>query len=527
MNWRFILFFVTFLWEICLTRGEWHSLVLNAGQYKLISGKVKNGVAWGKFENKMNEMGWTILTLESNPNFDDQTQAYAAGYLEGKLTMTQIHENYVNMAPLDPPLDPRVAQFPIQNLNWMNTQIPNPSNPTPSFSQKYWTQVGLVLNQSQGMFDGFNSLAPNEWKLTWYQWNALQLGCDWGDINSTVSNAPTSDDNLHCSALVRLTPGNKELLSSHVTWSSYSWLLRVWKNYKLNFNSTRTGTKARRISYSGYPGVIPSFDDFYITDQQLTIFETTNSVWNMDLFKYVTINTVPYWIRVTVAARMADSGKEWNDIFGYHNSGTYNNQWMVIDYKRFVPSSPTIKSGLLWVTEQIPGQLYGGDQSKFLEQNGFWSSYNIPYYPYIYNISGYPAQSQRNNASSYEWCPRAQIFRRDAPKVNNLNDFKKIMRYNNYQQDPFALNNSCNGISARCDLNVPFCSSGLNPRLHGGLDSKISTQDTMKKMSAHIISGPTWDQQLPFAWNQRYTNVSHLGHAKVYAFDFNEVVPQY
>lgn len=36
-----------------------------------------------------------------------------------------------------------------------------------------------------------------------------------------------------------------------------------------------------------------------------------------------------------VANRLATDGKSWSDIFQQYNSGTYNNQWMVVDYNKF------------------------------------------------------------------------------------------------------------------------------------------------------------------------------------------------
>jgi hypothetical protein len=35
-----------------------------------------------------------------------------------------------------------------------------------------------------------------------------------------------------------------------------------------------------------------------------------------------------------VSNRLATDGKEWTKIFEKFNSGTYNNQWMIIDYNK-------------------------------------------------------------------------------------------------------------------------------------------------------------------------------------------------
>jgi hypothetical protein len=58
-----------------------------------------------------------------------------------------------------------------------------------------------------------------------------------------------------------------------------------------------------------------------------------------------------------VANRLATTGKQWTKFFARRNSGTYNNQWMILDYNRFEPGMDASDTrGLLWVLEQLPGR---------------------------------------------------------------------------------------------------------------------------------------------------------------------------
>ena len=41
------------------------------------------------------------------------------------------------------------------------------------------------------------------------------------------------------------------------------------------------------------------------------------------------------WQRVRVANLMASSGAEWIELFKRHNSGTYNNQYLVTDLNKW------------------------------------------------------------------------------------------------------------------------------------------------------------------------------------------------
>ena len=130
-----------------------------------------------------------------------------------------------------------------------------------------------------------------------------------------------------------------------------------------------------KIAAHGRPGI----DDFYITNQEMVIIETTNGFYNNTLYDFITpTNAVPYWIRVLVANRMSDNSPAWHDIFYRFNSGTYSNQWMTLDYKLFTPGKPLIQNTFV-VSEQLPGHYWVEDQTMTL-QRSYWPSYNKIYY---------------------------------------------------------------------------------------------------------------------------------------------------
>jgi len=62
---------------------------------------------------------------------------------------------------------------------------------------------------------------------------------------------------------------------------------------------------------------------------------------------------------------------------------------------------------------------------------GYWPSYNIPFYPVIFNMSGYPHMVDNfGSLLSYELSSRAKIFRRDQGNVVDMTSMQALMRYN-------------------------------------------------------------------------------------------------
>ena len=127
---------------------------------------------------------------------------------------------------------------------------------------------------------------------------------------------------------------------------------------------------------SSYTATIISLDDFLTTSSGLATTETTLNIYNSSLYsnldsssqlfepvrlgfidkpksKVFSKNLFPIF-RVMAANRLATNGQEWTNIMSEDNGGTYNNQWMIIDYSK-IQENGSLYDGTLWVYEQLPG----------------------------------------------------------------------------------------------------------------------------------------------------------------------------
>ncbi|XP_015275209.1 PREDICTED: phospholipase-B 81-like [Gekko japonicus] len=320
----------------------------------------------------------------------------------------------------------------------------------------------------------------------------------------------------HCSALIKVLPGYENIYFAHSSWFTYAATLRIYKHwdFKIDNSETRSG----RASFSSYPGTLASMDDFYILGNGLIMLQTTNSVFNQSLLKQVVPESLFAWQRVRLANMMADSGKTWAQMFAKQNSGTYNNQYMVLDTNK-ITLQKCIDNGALYVIEQIPKHVEYSDQTNILRK-GYWPSYNIPFHETIYNMSGYRAYVTKYGLDfSYDMAPRAKIFRRDQGSVTDMATMKRVMRYNNYKKDPYARHNPCNTICCREDLNLRY------PTPAGCYDSKVSDIYMAAKFTAYAINGPPVEEGLPvFSWS-RFNQTKHQGLPDSYNFDFITMKP--
>ncbi|KAK0418991.1 hypothetical protein QR680_013894 [Steinernema hermaphroditum] len=493
-------------------------------------------VALGKYRNRMNETGWGYLEIETFAGFDPEIQAYAAGVAEGILSQQQIYWHYRNTVEGNckgyTQYCKRLYDYLQKNLDWIKSKVIHKPK-----TDLFWRQVNLTFTQLTGLTDAYlkRSLAP----AVKFELNALymiQLSGELIDLNKFLKRKPDpvhdDPDPGRCSGLVKLTEGNKDLLFSHVAMSGYNTMNRVVKLYKFAYDKKEVPGHTQ--SFSGYAGQLASADDYTLISSGLASIETTISIFNETLYtdKFMKpVGQLHCWVRSIVANSLAKTGREWVKHFGRYNSGTYNNQWTVLDYKLFSPGKDIPSEGVLWVQEQVPGYTLARDMTWFLRKYKYWPSYNIPYFTEISKLSGFEGRGGQYNWWRWGSSPRAKIFDRDHHLVSDIASLRKLMRYNNYKQDEFS---KCKctppftaeaAISARGDLNPSngtYELEGMGHRNHGSLDYKGTDYEHFKQLRFEAIGGPTFNEEagVPvFSWGTTDIVSPHYGQPTVWKFD--------
>jgi hypothetical protein len=69
---------------------------------------------------------------------------------------------------------------------------------------------------------------------------------------------------------------------------------------------------------------------------------------------------------------------------------------MVLDHSKFIPGQQ-LSNDTLWVLEQIPGFTKAHDLTYELIKQGYWASYNLPFFATIAEMSGVSKQCYRGS----------------------------------------------------------------------------------------------------------------------------------
>ena len=475
-------------------------------------------VATAFYTPSLSEVGWDFLSITTNNNFNDELQAEAAGRLEASLTKERIFSHYTNMLSTAGHLKPETANFFKRQEEFLLSKK-SEYNSDPILYNAY-----LLYLQFKGLRDQYNKEVEDSKKIDEIEFNVVNSFGDIFDIDSKY-NRPSFDTmdkdeiytyfllNNHCTGLFKLKYDLSDIFFGHNSWFYLNMMTRIFKEYNFNFNDK--SVKTHNVMFSSYPGSLVSNDDFYFTSKGLVVIETTNSNFNTSSYDLITEESLLCWQRVQISNRMSESAKEWTEIFSKYNSGTYNNQYNILDTKRIeFGNYTTIKENTLMIIEQMPGFLEVNDVTDHLKF-GYWPSYNVPYGR---NISKYANITDTINSkperemylySDYDICSRANIMRRDHNKVIDIETMQRFMQYNDYKNDPFSKGEPGESIASRYDLREkrPIC--------YGTFDTKLSSVKEIKekgKKTIYLYSGATKQVEPLMNFNSNAcVNVTHEG----------------
>ncbi|CAD7928377.1 unnamed protein product [Amoebophrya sp. A120] len=344
----------------------------------------------------------------------------------------------------------------------------------------------------------------------------------------------------HCSALVRITPDNKDLLVGHTTWDDYAKMTRVFKYYDFPLDRW---TASSVVGMSSYPGCVSSTDEFYLLSAGIVLGDTSLEVLNAEVYDRIPEGPkLPSFFHVMAANRMARTAGHWAALLTENNNGLKNAQWFAVDYNRFVPKAD-VPTNLLWVVETMPGLSEKKDLSSRLmdagevadgtassssaSQGQYFASFNRPIFPEIRQRLGHQdAENSYGILYSADRNPRAQIFANWVTQVETLRDMRMLLRENNYPNEKFLGQGAAtwslhpgHAIAARLDLDPGL----LNP--NGAIDAKAVNYCLVQKMQMQVISGPSHVKQPVFAWSQgsAFPGWPHLGLPDKYDFHWRQV----
>jgi len=420
--------------------------------------------------------------------------------MEGYLSYENIFNVYSDLSSFF------VSNYSEQIINYQNTQLSWINSQISANPQDLWWQlVNATVAELQGMYQGYlNATNGNQsMYLTWTQFYSITYQFEFGDVATSFSDAAEQNiEHEHCSFLLRLT--NESLFVSHTTWDNF---VGIYKTYKvLDYYLWNPMVTTGRMTYSSFPGSLPSGDDWYILDNNIVVTETTIVSDNASLYEWIHPDSVPYWIRINVANMVYQNQSQWAEVYFTQRSGTYNNQWLVVDFNNYWHAKNNISAAqnIIWMVEEFYSLTSAQDVTQeLLIPQGYVASYNVPYNQTLWNVS--------ENPTTYTNDPRAILFAKYAPGIQTIQQHQYTMRLNNISDT----GDYCQAIAARCDLQTnssfPF----------GACDCKVTSDFFVGQHQALIIDGPTSETVPPFNWEDwpQYQN-NRVGMPSFYNFSW-------
>ncbi|KAH8269961.1 hypothetical protein KR018_000851 [Drosophila ironensis] len=431
---------------------------------------IPKGVARICYKDSVYENGWAQIEVETQRSYPDWVQAYAAGKLEGSLTWRNIYNQWSNTIASSCERDDSTKNFCdwLRELLKTNFARLKRQSVVKAETDHYWHQLNLFVNQLEGLADGYNRGATRarsglEEEIHLEDFLMMNAAADIQDLkiyyenyvlpNSTVGGDAGSDQPRNfflpsASMLARIVPQEKspqtlQLLFGHSTAGSYSSMLRIQKRYKFHYhfapNPKSNTIPGVDITFTGYPGILGSTDDFYVVkgrQVQAIVGGVGIKNENLQLWKSVdTKNMVPLVARVMAANRISQTRQTWANAMAKHPT-TGAKQWITVDLNKLgvqdnlynvlegddkhddaamvlnekdraaILQRHNQLKDMVWIVEQLPGSLTKKDvtQRFLLAGNSSWLANGVPYHQNVLEASGvnYSADQQLTAADEKE-----------------------------------------------------------------------------------------------------------------------------
>ncbi|KAL1424594.1 hypothetical protein MTO96_019998 [Rhipicephalus appendiculatus] len=249
----FFLFMSTCLFTSADFRGWMRKVRDEPPLFEIVEGeRQSSSPVWGSFVDKYSTQGYGFLEVYTNESYSDRDQAFNAGIFEGYATADRAIMHYDNLwkqyCAHQADGCVKLLQFIGATLNYMQQQVEELA-----LKDRYWHQVDMVLTQLHAISAGINARRNKERFFSPQDVNIvgasmvlfLNLDGEVDDIEARLRPVTTSgvkDDEPMAgrradSALVKLLPGNKDLLLSHVSGGPYAGMTKILKKYSLNLHT--------------------------------------------------------------------------------------------------------------------------------------------------------------------------------------------------------------------------------------------------------------------------------------------------
>lgn len=447
--------------------------------------KIDTGCARACYKEQKNDIGLSFLEIETQTGYADHNQAYAAGILEGTLTWMSIYAQWKNTIQSFCERDDTTAKF----CTWLRAIIERNHDNIMSIAKEkhsksqYQHQIYLFYQQLYGIERGFKQgvkRARKDFEIETVDFLLLNARVDIEDLKIYYNKYVEEDEgnfmeiyeNAEKMIIDLVHQGDVAKVNiGHSSDGEYSSMLKVVKTYRFNYHQ---GTDFSNhlvantdITFTSYPGLIASTDDFYLAHGKHTRmiiagiklkYEQPTQIHGIDLDSAVLMS-----VRVMAANRLAKDGKSWAKYLA-RDPDIGAKQWLVIDEKRLkylkigdhdddeeiVTSSSTLDDGLMekneipldnivmtekekletltdavnsrniiWLVENTWKRLHGEDVTARLKKDTAWICDGTPYYKIIQELNKIDGKDIRLNEQ----------------QMNNVDDIVSKLRQHAYRGD--------------------------------------------------------------------------------------------